>query len=247
MFKLFHAYFSRLGKWNIYRILAVLMLLVSIGAAAVHKDKPSIFQLPYIASYLVFPHYVGIIIALFNYPLFTNGTIRNQITVGHKRSSVYIADWAASVVFSVSLYLIMALSLIAITVKFGNTEGIVAKNVAEGVILTTFHVILFATISQLFCVVFKGVKSFLAIYLGNQALILLSAGASAINDFPQKLGYFLPTLVCMNIKNCDVPEAILTNGAAVNYSFLPALGVMVLETALVFTCGMIYFRKTDLK
>ena len=62
-----------------------------------------------------------------------------------------------------------------------------------------------------------------------------------------KVGYFLPTFVCMNIENSGVPDGIVTNGVVSTYSFLPALGAMVLETAIVFICGMIYFRKTDLK
>lgn len=247
MLKLLRAYFSRLGKWTIFRILALLMLIGGVGTAILLREKPLVFQLPYIAAYLVFPHYVGIIIALFNYPLFTGGTIRNQISVGHKRSSVYFTDWAVSVAFSVSMYLLMTLSLLAVAVLFGNTEGIIAKNVAEGVVLTTCHVALFATISQVFCVILKGVKSFLAIYLGNQFLILASIGVAALKEFPEKLGYFLPTFVCMNIKNYGVPDSIVTNGVVWNYSFLPAFGAMVLETALVFICGMLYFKKTDLK
>lgn len=247
MLKLLRAYFSRLGKWTIFRILALLMLVGGAGAALILRGKPMVFQLPYVASYILFPHYVGIIIALFNYPLFTGGTIRNQLSVGHKRSSVYIADWAASVAFSVSLYLIMTLSLTAVSVLFGNTDGIIAKNVAEGIVLTTCHVTLFATISQVFCVIFKGVKSFLAIYLGNQAFVLLGVFLPTIDNFPQKLGYFLPTFVCMNIKNYGIPDAIITNGMVADYSFLPALGVMILETVLVFICGLLYFRKTDLK
>ena len=249
MTKLVRAYFSRLGKWTIFRILAVLMLAGGAAAAIMLKGKPIAFQLPYVAAYLFFPHYIGIIIALFNYPLFTSGTIRNQISVGHKRSNIYIADWAATVAFSVSLYIIMTISLIGVSLAAGgsNTDGIVARNVVEGVILSTFHVILFATISQLFCVLLKGVKSFLAIYIGNQALILASIGLSATKDFPQKLGYFLPTFVCMNIKNFGVPDSIVSNGLVADFSFLPALGAMVLETAIVFLIGLLYFRKTDLK
>ena len=95
--------------------------------------------------------------------------------------------------------------------------------------------------------VFKGVLSFLAIYLGNQALVLLGVFLPTLKELPHKVGYFLPTFVCMNIENSGVPDGIVTNGVVSTYSFLPALGAMVLETAIVFICGMIYFRKTDLK
>ena len=81
MFKLLGAYFSRLSKWLIFRILLLLMLIGGIGGALLMRKIPGAWNMPYMMAYLMFPHYVGVIIGLFNYPLFTNGTIRNQLSV----------------------------------------------------------------------------------------------------------------------------------------------------------------------
>lgn len=249
MVKLFRGYFSRLGKWSIFRIMIVVMIVGSSAAAIGLRDNPMLFNAPYILAYLIFPHYVGVIIGLFNYPLFTNGAIRNQIIVGHKRTHIYIADWAASTAFSVMTYLIAVLFLLTVGALAGDTSGIAPKAVASGIVLSTLHIILFATITQLFCVIFKGVKSFLVIYLGNQLLILAAVGASMVENIPKVLYYFLPTAVCMQLDSYDTAENLMAAELGVevmSFSFLPAAAVMLLEIGLVFTAGLLYFRKTDI-
>lgn len=247
MIKLFNAYFSRLGKWFVFRILVLLMIVCGTAVAIVKRDDPFVFQLPYMLSYLIFPHYIGVLIGLFNYPLFTNGTIRNQLSVGHSRSSIYVADWAVSNAFSAVLYLIVTLCLIGVGAVAGDPVGISVQNTVSGIILSTLHVILFATITQLFCMILKGVKSFLAIYLGNQMLVMASVGLLMLKNVPKALYYFFPTAVCMQLSSFDISSNPLIEGAAeMHFSFLPAAAAMLLEILLVLTAGILYFRKTDL-
>ena len=267
MSKLFSAYFSRLFKWTIFRVLIVLMFAGGIIAGIVLRNEATVWNSPYMLAYMIFPHYIGIVIGLFNYPLFTNGTIRNQISVGHGRRSVFLADWAASALFAIVLYLIVAACMFGIPLLLGNTKDVAgstasmgaimmeesgeimpeasslsssvsAKAVAAGLALSCLHIIFFTTITQIFCVILKGVKSFLAIYLGNQALILAGVGVSVLalrTSLPEKLLCLFPTAVCMRLSSFGVDSLAL-----------PGAAVVILETVIVFAAGMAYFCRTDI-
>ena len=189
-------------------------------------------------AYIMFPHYVGIVTGLFNYPLFTNGTIRNQIGVGHYRSHIYLADWAASNLFAVALYLAFACSFFGTFAVCADTADVSAKAIASAILVSVLQVVFFTTVTQLFCVILKGVKSFLAIYLGNQVIMLLGIGYAESADtynLPEKLSVLFPTVVCMRQSSFAVDPELLT-----------AVVVMLAETLLVFLFGMMYFRQTDL-
>ena len=267
MSKLINAYFSRLFTWTIYRILILLMVVAGIVAGIILRKEGMVWNAPYMVAYLLFPHYLGVVIGLFNYPLFTSGTIRNQLSVGHDRRSVFFADWAASNLFAVALYLIFAACMFAVPLIFGNTRDVAgstaamgqlmmedagetvipagpvstdvsANAVAAGVALSCLHIILFSTITQLFCVILKGVKSFLAIFLGNQALILAGVGISVLvsrKEIPEKLLCLFPTAMCMRLSSFAVDPLLL-----------PSVIAAAAEASLVFIIGLVYFCRTDI-
>ena len=262
MAKLFNAYFCRLSRWTVFRILLALLFAGGIAAAIIMRSVESAWNLPYILAYLVFPHYVGILTGLFNYPLFTNGTIRNQLSAGHKRSHIFLADWAVSNAFAVALYLVFAASFFVTfalcsgsgsasaaqntNLMEGMPENILsvsagdisAKAIASSVLISAVQIIFFTTVTQLFCIIFKGVKSFLAIYLGNQAIMfagIVYATLAGEYNLPEKLTILFPTDVCMS----------MSSSFAVDSDFLPALCAMLAETAALFLAGILYFRKTD--
>ena len=241
MLRLFHAYFGRLFKWPVFLALMGLMLIGGVGAAFALKDEPTIHTVPYVIAILIFPHYVGIIIGLFNYPLFTNGTIRNQLSVGHSRSNIFIMQWAASCTLSVVLYLIVSLSVIGVT-------ALTDASVVQGGAFAALLVVQFTTISQLFCVVFKGVKSFLAIYLGNQVIACAGIMLMSFYELPEAVCYLLPTTLCMQINSLGVDTAgnFFGEGSSVSFSFPIAFAVLIAENAALFTAGLVYVRKTDL-
>ncbi|MBQ1371812.1 MAG: hypothetical protein IIY70_02660 [Oscillospiraceae bacterium] len=215
-------------------------------------------MLPTLCSVMIFPHYIGIVIGLFNYPIFTNSTLRNQLAIGHRRSQIFLADWAASNVFAVSLYLLLSLSIYATAAVVSTPEIVAWDNVLFTLVLSTLQVILFTTVAQLFCVILKGVKSFLAIYLGNQLLALAGIGLMAVEHIPQALLYFFPTAICMQtncfrdptLVNPLLDEAnglsIAASTSAMHFDFLPAAAAVLLEIAIVYLIGLCYFRKTDL-
>ena len=257
MFKLLDAYFSRLSKWMIFRIMLALMPVAGFGTALLAQSLPSAWNIPYLLAYLMFPHYVGVIIGLFNYPMFTNGTIRNQLSVGHRRSHIYLADWAASNAFAVALYLgftvalFITMAICSDAVTAGTNSNIMegmtdvsadavvsGRAIVSGVLISTVQIIFFTTVTQLFCVMLKGVKSFLAIYLGNQFLVIASMGFVRLADkfnLPEKLINLFPSVVCMRQSSFSADP-----------DFLPGLLAMIAETAIVYMIGNLYFRKTDI-
>ena len=267
MNRLINAYFSRLFSWKIFRILLVLMFAGGVISAIILRNEGTIWNSPYMLAYMLFPHYVGIVLGLFNYPLFTNGTIRNQIAVGHSRRSVFFADWAASCLFTVLLYLTVSACILGVPLLMGKAADVAgstesfgqiiiddmmenapqtsaasasvsAKAIAAGLALSCLHIILFSTITQLFCVILKGVKCFLAIYLGNQLLILAGVGISVLaarGDIPEKLICLFPTAACMRLGSFSVDPLTL-----------PSVIAVIAETALVFILGMEFLRRTDI-
>lgn len=253
MLNLFNAYFSRLAKWKVFHILMFTMLAGGIAIAMVSRKHQFVFQLPFTAAGIIFPIYIGVVTGLFNYPVFTNGTIRNQLAVGHKRSHIFFADWAASNVFSIVLYLILAVSIDVVAAIDGTAAGDVSwKNVISGLVISSLHIMLFTTITQLFCAMLKGVRSFLAIYLGNQLLVLAGAAIMTVEKVPKAVLYFFPTVVTLNLDCFDtasalnpVTEGIAASADALTFQFLPAAGAIILEIAVVFLIGTLYFRKTD--
>ncbi|MBP0967891.1 MAG: hypothetical protein J5722_09670 [Oscillospiraceae bacterium] len=238
MSKLFCAYFSRLSRWMIFRILLLVMLAAGIACGIVLKELTGAWNLPYMLAYIAFPHYVGIVIGLFNYPLFTNGTIRNQLSVGHKRIHIYIADWAASNAFSLALYLVFSCSFLLTFSRFADTAGVSVKAAVSGVAVSALQIVFYTTVSQLFCVVLKGVKSFLAIYLGNQVIMILGISAAQMlpeYDVPAEMINLFPTAVCMR-----------QSSFAVDPDLGLAVAALIAESVMIFLLGMMYFRKTDL-
>ena len=267
MSKLLNAYFSRLFSWTIFRILMALMLVGGIAAGVIMRNEAMVWNSPYFLAYMLFPHYIGVVAGLFNYPLFTNGTIRNQLSVGHDRRFVFFADWAATSAFAVILYLILAACMLGIPFALGKTgdlagsaasvgrlmmedagetvpetsvlsAAVSGKAVAAGIVLSCLHILLFSTITQFFCMILKGVKSFLAIYLGNQLLILAGVGVSVLalrTVLPEKLLCLFPTAVCMRLDSFTADSLSLPGGI-----------IMAAEILLVFLIGMVYFCRTDI-
>lgn len=259
MLKLLNAYLNRLFKWHIFRILMAVMLALGVALGFIFRELLIVYQIPVIASSLIFPIYIGVIIALFNYPFFTNGTIRNQITVGHKRSSIFFADWVASNVFAVILYLILTLGVLGTAAITGDSSLVNWENIVFGIIVSSLLVMLFATISQLICVMLKGAMSFLVNYLGNQIILVAAMGAMAIEGIPKALLYFIPSVICMNLNyfnDASVPNpmfdasegmSVASSISAMTFDILPAVGAVILEIAVVYLIGNLYFKKTDIK
>ncbi len=256
MFNLLDAYFVRLAKWRIFRALLILMLAGGILVGIILRDKMVVYQIPFFLGCFIFPIYVGIVIGLFNYPIFTNGTIRNQLAVGHKRKNIFFADWLTTNFFALVLFLLFAAGVL-VTAKIFDAPGNVCwDKVFIGILLTSLQIVLFTTITQLFCVVLKGVKSFLAIYLVNQILIVASLGAMSFEKIPKVLLYFCPSVVCLNLNYYEIPTNPLMsmgNGIEISeslgrmtFEFLPAAGALILEITVVYIIAALYFRKTDL-
>lgn len=255
MINLLDAYFVRLAKWKIFQVLAALMLAGGIFIALFMRDKMMVYEMPFFMATLLFPVYIGIVTGVFNYPLFTNGTIRNQLAVGHKRGNIFIADWLVTNVFAVGLFLVFTLGNLVMA-KILDAPGDVCWNkIYIGIVLSSLQIILSTTITQLFSVIFKGVKSFIAIYLGNQILLLMGVGAMTLEDIPKAVLYFFPSVVCLNFQYFNIPGNPLMGGAnglevaesleRMSFEFLPAAGAAILEIAVVFIIADLYFRKTD--
>ena len=237
MIKLLQSYFHRVLKWPVFWILMGVGVLggMIIGFFA-QKYAGMILSLPFMLSGILFPHYVGLFIALYNYPQFTGGTIRNQIGVGHKRSYILFADWLSSNFISLGLFLSFSGALYLSAAITGGLENVSAEAFGWALGISCLQVMLYTTSALLFCVILKGILSFLAVYFINQ---IVAAAGFIISTKQADWGFWtqlLPSAAVMDMNVYEVMEG----------AWIIALTSAALVTALYFISQM-YFKKADLK
>ncbi|MBO4390746.1 MAG: hypothetical protein J5825_07810 [Lachnospiraceae bacterium] len=237
MIKLFQSYIFRVAKWPVFWILmAVGMAGGLIAGIFTPKYAGLLLSLPFMLSGILFPHYVGLFIALFNYPQFTGGTIRNQIGVGHKRSSILFTDWFSSNLISLGLYLSFTGALYLSAAIVGGLTDVSGKAVFWAVLISSLQIIFYTTSALLYCVVLKGILSFLAVYFINQ---IIACAGFLISLKKASWGFWTQLLPSASVMDMNVYEPV-------EKGWIIALVSLAL-VVVVYMISQIYFKKADLK
>ncbi len=112
MRKLLSADFYRLGRDKAFWIGALAMLAYTVGAMLSNchqamEDVESGFPYALETFYFVYALLIGLLISVFTSLFlgseYSDGTIRNKLVVGHKRSDVYLSKLFANIAFSLIL------------------------------------------------------------------------------------------------------------------------------------------------
>lgn len=277
MIKLLNAGFTRLRKNKLFWILSIFsialglyMVFINYSGMKNYGDTIEIEQLM-----LNYSTIIGIVIAIFTSLFlgveYSDGVIRNKISIGHKRRNIYLSNLIIVTITSLFSYILFL--------------GIVAS---IGIpLFGTFSITLSKLLSLLGCIsitiiAYTSIFTFLAMIISNKTI-------TAIVTIMLSFGLMIYALICMNV--LQTPEFIeyasITDGenggveilrepnpkypseakrkvyqtvldinpagqmfqiagrTAPNLSILPiySLGILVISTGT----GLILFKKKDLK
>lgn len=194
LIKLLNAGFMRLRKNKIFWLLSIF----SIGFALVlingqYQNMKTYGETVEIGSLIVsYPMLIGIIIAIF-ISLFlgveySDGAIRNKISIGHKRNNIYLSNLIISSIVSVFFYVIFLLITIAIGLPlFG------VGTIPISVILNKIFVLILVIIA------YSSIFTFVAMMCSNKTVI-------AITTILLSFGMIFFATYCYNI--LTTPEYI---------------------------------------
>ena len=202
MIRLLNAGFTRLRKnkvfWGItiFSIgFALLMIYTEYSDMKKYEKVIEIEQLM-----LNYATMIGIVIAIFTSLFigveYSDGAIRNKISIGHKRTNIYLSNLAITITASLFFYILcMIVVAIAGTPVFG---GVAMPMLAFLKLIGSTFVMLFA---------YSSIFTFLAMIISNKTI-------TSIPCIILRFGLMLFTMVCLTI--IDMPEYIqsasLVNG-----------------------------------
>ena len=175
----------------------------------------------------------------------SNGTLRNKVIVGHKRSSVYLSHFLATTIFNVVMMTINALMtlLCANTIlKYGvKLDGEELKFLLEWLLAGTVMFIWIASLTDFFMLVFKNVA--LAIIFTLVLGMIISLGASLATNLLDKpwgnVVFFIPTMVS---------TMLIQPGSDITWlQFLYNMLSYALLIGLNCVLGIYLFKKHDIK
>ena len=194
MIKLLNAGFTRLRKNKIFWLLSVF----SIGFALVlingqYGNMKTYGETVEMGTLLLsYPPLIGIVIAvfisLFLGAEYSDGAIRNKISIGHKRGNIYLSNFIISSIVSLFFYAIFLIITVAIGLPlFGR------GTISIALILMRIFVVSFTIIA------YSAIFTFIAMLCSNKTII-------AITTILVAFGMMLFTTYCFNILN--TPEYI---------------------------------------
>ena len=202
MIRLLNAGFTRLRKnkvfWGItiFRIgFALLMIYTEYSDMKKYEKVIEIEQLM-----LNYATMIGIVIAIFTSLFigveYSDGAIRNKISIGHKRTNIYLSNLAITITASLFFYILcMIVVAIAGTPVFG---GVAMPMLAFLKLIGSTFVMLFA---------YSSIFTFLAMIISNKTI-------TSITSIILAFGLMMFAMVCFSI--IDMPEYIqsasLVNG-----------------------------------
>lgn len=187
MIKLLHAGFLRLRKNRLFWLLTVfsigLALLMIYGGYSDMKKYGETIETEQLM--LNYGTVIGIVIAIFASLFlgteYSDGAIRNKISVGHKRIHIYVSNFIITTMTSLFSYLLFAavVSLIGIPV-FGRVTMPVSGLLAKlGCIFVTV-------------IAYSGIFTFLAMVISNKAI-------NAIVSIVLGFAFMMTALTCFNV------------------------------------------------
>ncbi len=202
MNKLFGAGFTRLRKNKLFWLLTIFSIGLALFMIYTGYSDMKAYGGVIETEQIMFNYstMAGVVIAVFTSLFlgveYSDGTIRNKIITGHKRSDIYLSNLlitSAAALFSYVLFIVTA-AIIGIPL-FGGITMSVSK------LLMTFGCIFAAIIA------YSGIFTFIAMMISNKAV-------SAIVSIMLAFGMLMVALTCFNIMNAPefIQEASMVDG-----------------------------------
>lgn len=278
MRKLLSADFSRLWKSKIFWLLEIGTLLFSIAAyllVGINVKNMGIYWILKNADFYLFLVllYVGILTAVFSSLFFgtdySDGTLRNKLTVGHSRKDIYLSSWVLNAAITISF--ILTHYFVAVVIGIPIAGMTVISAIDHLLIKFVFSLIIALTYVSIFTMttMLDSNKARCAVINMLTALLLIIAGFfifSALEQpelkyqmIQQADGSYLmdehvpnPRYVGGNMRivytilESIMPAAFALRIASDSISNYPLIGCAILSVLLTII-GMAMFKKKDIK
>lgn len=202
MIKLLNAGFTRLRKSKMFWLLSIfnigfafIILFAQYNQMVQYNYKVEIEQI-----LLDYAPIIGIVIAIF-ISLFlgveySDGGIRNKISIGHKRETIYLSNFLLTILTSFFSYFLFSIIVLAIGIPLfgGITIPFVTLLLLLGCILVTI-------------VTYCSIFTFLAMLIANKTI-------TAVVSILLAFGLVMTALTCLNILNAPptIQQAIIIDG-----------------------------------
>lgn len=194
MINLLNAGFTRLRKNKIFWLLSIF----SIGFSFVlingqYGNMKTYHETVEMGTLLLsYPMLIGIVsavfISLFLGAEYSDGAIRNKISIGHKRGNIYLSNFIISSVVSLFFYALFLIVTLAIGLPLFGSGTISISLILMKIFVVSFTIIAYSSIF-----------TFIAMLCSNKTII-------AITTILVAFGFMLFTTYCFNILN--TPEYI---------------------------------------
>jgi len=202
MIKLLNAGFTRLRKNKLFWILSIFsiglaLLMIYNGYVDMNKygSTKEVEQLM-----LNYAMMIGIVIAIFTSLFlgveYSDGAIRNKISVGHKRINIYLSN----------LVIVTITSLLSYIIFLGIVAGI-GIPIFGGITIEFSKLILLLCCIFITIIAYSSIFTFLAMVISNKTI-------TAIVSIMLSFGMMMVALTCFNILETPptIQQAVMTDG-----------------------------------
>ena len=241
MLKLLKAEIKALLKWRASTYMVATMIFLGLFAVFINigSDSPTLdgmFVFPYIGMMIC-----SVISGLYLYRDYSQNTIRNKISVGHSRCSIYFAKVITIFIFMLfNIALLLALNILAGSI-FGDIEYVDWNILAQNLLMTFANLCVVVTITTIFAINIQSpvgamVPMMLMFAFMFAGMILMEMFVINENTEMIELFKILPLMsqqfLLETEKPFDLPATLIMSGAF---------------TLIVQYLGFCIFRKLDLK
>lgn len=202
MIKLLNAGFTRLCKNKLFWLLtlfsvglAIFMVYAMYSDMKNYGDVIKLEQLIFnYSTSVAIP--ISIFISLFLGVEYSDGAIRNKISIGHKRTNIYLSNFIITLLVSLFSYILFMLVIFLLGIPiFGN----ITLPISKFIMLMSC---IFVTI-----IAYSSIFTFLAMIISNKTI-------TAVVSIVLSFGMMITAITCMNILYTPktVQEATMVNG-----------------------------------
>lgn len=202
---------------------------------------------------LVLPVFAGIIVCLDC----SNGTLRNKVIAGNRRSSIYLSHLLISMLFTVAVILLYAIVTSALALIFfpfrWNDVLPLGKEILYFALYGVMSFAFIATVSTMFALIFRSVAPTIILTIVFSILLLMVNSFLVVLDYEKfkYVVYFIPTFASniFNLSGSGSILSLLNPGANASRDLIFAEGMLsyVVFGALHTLIGLFFFKKRDLK
>lgn len=201
---------------------------------------------------MIVPAFAGVLVCAD----YTNGTLRNKVIAGNRRTEIYLSHLIVSILFSVAIitiYTVLTTALSLLLLPFsrdpsGNLFSEVFRFAAYG----TMTFVFIATVSTLFAMTFRSIAPTIIFTIVPAILLLTANSVLLMIDYSayKYLVYFIPTFGAnfFNLNSAGLFD-LMGGGVSGSDTLIFAEGMLsyLFFGALNTVLGILIFNKRDVK